>query len=454
VTGATPRTLPFEPAASLPNVIAGQRAGDYVVEGELGRGGMGVVYKARQTSLNRAVALKMLLHADHAPDEAFLRFRREAEALARLRHPNVVQVYDVGEWQAGGAVVPFFAMEYVGGGSLDRRLGAGPLPPRAAAELVEVLARALHAAHQVGIVHRDLKPANVLLANGGGERPGVATPERSHPPLAGLMPKVGDFGLARWADERTRLSASGALLGTPSYMAPEQARGLPADHRTDVYALGAILFECLTGRPPFRSNAVADMLVQVLHDEPPSPRRLRPEVPRDLATVCLKCLRKEPGQRYTTAEDLGDDLRRFLRGEPVRARPVGVLGRLLRWARRRPGVAALWLVLLAVVAGGGLLVRSLWLQAEKSRGEVEQLRRELDKFSEALPAEKRAGFGKFFRDTWRDPRARQLTIYKALEDYRKTHPAVPAPEPSELPDSLSGVLVEEAGAAAPNMIGN
>jgi WD40 repeat protein len=302
---------------------------------EIGRGGMGVVYQARQVALNRTVALKMILAGAHAAEEDLARFRVEAEAIARLQHPGIVQVHEVGTH--GG--LPFLSLEYCPGGSLEKKLNGTPLPAGEAAALVERLAEAVAAAHQKGIVHRDLKPANVLLAEDG-------------------TPKIADFGLAKKLDGVGQ-TASGAVMGTPSYMAPEQARGEskrigPA---TDVYALGAILYECLTGRPPFRAATTVDTILQVLADDPVAPRQLQPKVPRDLETICLKCLHKEAGRRYATATALADDLRRYQAGEPIRARSVGTVERMLKWVKRRPTAAALaatvLLALSALFAGGG-----------------------------------------------------------------------------------------------------
>jgi serine/threonine-protein kinase len=301
---------------------------------------MGVVYKARQLKPPRLVALKMVLAGGHAGTEKVARFRTEVEAVARLAHPNVVQVYEVGEHQG----LPFFSMELCPGG-LDRKLGGTPQPARDAARLVEALARGVHAAHQGLVVHRDLKPANVLLSADG-------------------TPKVSDFGLAKKLDEAGQ-TRTGAVVGTPSYMAPEQAAGKSktVGPAADVYALGAILYECLTGRPPFKAASDWETVVQVLSAEPVPPRRLSPKVPRDLETVCLKCLRKEPDRRYASAAELADDLGRFLRGEPVLARPVGPAGRLARWARRRPAVAGLLLALLVLSAAG----IAAWVSAANAR---------------------------------------------------------------------------------------
>jgi WD40 repeat protein len=317
----------------------------YEILKELGRGGMGVVYWAWQTGLNRSVALKMVLAGAHASPEELARFQTEAEAVARLQHPNMVQIYDVG--QQGGC--PYLVLEYVDGGSLAQQLTGTPLAARPAAQLVETLARAVHSAHQRGIVHRDLTPANVLLTAGG-------------------VPKITDFGLAKiLVGGRPTQTQSGAILGTPSYMAPEQAagKGKEVGPAADVYALGAILYELLTGRPPFKAATPLDTVLQVIAEEPVPPARLQPNVPRDLDTICLKCLEKEPGKRYASAEELAEDLRRFQAGEPIRARPVGRAERLWRWCRRNPAVAALAaaVVLLLVALTGGALIKSAQLAA-------------------------------------------------------------------------------------------
>jgi tetratricopeptide (TPR) repeat protein len=308
--------------------------GDYELLGELGRGGMGVVYQARQRQLDRLVALKMILAGAHAGPEELDRFRSEAAALARLQHPNIVQIYEVGAHDGR----PYFCLEYVEGGSLADKLGGTPLAAGPAAALVRTLAGAVHAAHQRGVVHRDLKPANVLLTADGA-------------------PKVTDFGLAKRLDAPAGATRSGAILGTPSYMAPEQAAGKSKEigPAVDVYALGAILYELLIGRPPFKAATTMDTLRQVQTEEPVPPRRLQPQVPVDLETICLKCLRKDARQRYTSALELAEDLRRFQGGEPIRARPVSAWERTWKWARRRPAhaalVAAVALLLLSGAAG-------------------------------------------------------------------------------------------------------
>ncbi len=351
-------TIRKEPEAGAPTRQPGGRptVPGYEILGELGRGGMGVVYKARQIALKRVVALKMILAGSHAAPRQMARFKTEAEAVASLQHPNIVQIYEVGE--ADGH--PFFSLEYVPGGSLDNLLEGKPQPPAPAAALVETLARAMHSAHQKGIVHRDLKPANVLLSfrrEPGASEEGSAPAPGSR--LSECVPKVTDFGLAKQLDSAEGQTQSGAILGTPSYMAPEQAAGKsraigPA---TDIYALGAILYELLTGRPPFEAEGPWETISQVIGDDPIAPHRFQPRLPKDLETICLKCLHKDPAKRYASAEALADDLRRFLADEPIQARPVGFWGRAVKWAHRRPALAGLLGVsVLAVVllAAGGV----------------------------------------------------------------------------------------------------
>jgi eukaryotic-like serine/threonine-protein kinase len=321
----------------------------YEVEAVLGRGGMGVVYKARHLALKRTVALKMLGYS-HAKQGDRARFEAEAEAVARLQHPNVVQIYEIGETNG----LPFFALEFVEGGSLARRLAGKTLPPRDAARLVATLAEAMHLAHCRNLVHRDLKPGNVLLAGAADT------------PIGQCQPKVSDFGLVRQMDADSGQTQVGVVMGTPSYMAPEQAEGRShsAGPAADTYALGAILYECLTGRPPFKGTTQLETLEQVRSREPAAPSSLNRQVPRDLETICLKCLRKEPERRYGSARELADDLGRFVRGEPVAARPEGPVARLARRVRQRPvqsAVVAGSALLLCVVVGGGL-----WVVSERS----------------------------------------------------------------------------------------
>jgi serine/threonine protein kinase len=359
----------------------------YEILGELGRGGMGVVYKARQLGLQRTVALKMVLKGIQAGPKDLARFRAEAAAIARLQHPNIVQIHDVGE--AAGR--PYFVLEFVAGGSLAQHLRGMPQPVRPAAQMVETLARAVHAAHANGVIHRDLKPANILL-----QGPGVRTPRAGEtPPLipdpcplspSFLVPKITDFGVAKCAggDEEVpdlrSATVTGELLGTPNYMSPEQAmvRRQRVGPAADVYALGAILYELLTGRPPFTGETALATVLQVLHNEPVSVTSLQPSVPRDLETICLKCLRKEPRQRYGSALELAEDIRRFLRSEPIRARPVGAVERLWRWVRRHPvpagllaaGLLAPVVALITLSLLSARLVRSSALESAAQQAEL------------------------------------------------------------------------------------
>jgi WD40 repeat protein/tRNA A-37 threonylcarbamoyl transferase component Bud32 len=331
----------------------------YDIAEVIGAGATGVVLKARHRRLNRTVALKILGRDALADPESHERIQLEAEAVARLQHPNIIQVFDVGTFADSTGDCPYLALEYVGGGSLYRHT-LTPQNPRQAAELVEKLARGVAAAHRVGVVHRDLKPANVLLTPDG-------------------EPKIADFGLAKQLDpgrdERGRfLTQLGAAVGTPEYMAPEQVDGAPAAPAIDVYALGVILYELLTARVPFKGETVTETMLMVKYEEPVSPCRLQPNLPRDLETVCLKCLAKAPAGRYPTAEGLADDLARWLAGRPIHARPASRVERAGRWARRNPTVAALaaLAVLLAVVGVGGVTWK--WREAEAKAREAEDRR--------------------------------------------------------------------------------
>jgi WD40 repeat protein len=371
--GVSPPQTPTAPLA--PEAPAADRPGlpvvpGYEILGELGRGGMGVVYQARQVQLKRLVALKMILAGGHASEQELARFKTEAEAVARLRHPHIVQIYEVGEWRAGDVSpsMPYFSLEFCEGGSLEKKLGGTPQPPTEAALLVQTLARAMDSAHRAGIVHRDLKPANILLASGGREPPEGASSGGSRPPLAQYIPKITDFGLAKKLDGGTGQTATGAIMGTPSYMAPEQAGGQskaigPA---ADIYALGAILYELLTGRPPFRAETPLDTALLVLSEEPVPPRRLQHKVPRDLETICLQCLHKERSKRYPTAEALAEDLQRFLEDRPIVARPTGWVERGWRWCKRNRGVAAALVAVAVALLAGSVASTLLAIQAHQN----------------------------------------------------------------------------------------
>ena len=344
---------PLPPLPSLPG---------YEIVRELGRGAMGVVYQARQLGFKRLVALKMMLSGIYGGDDERERFSTEAQAVARLQHPNIVQVYEVGEHDGK----PFFSMEFCPGGALDKKLSEAPLSPAEAARLVETLAGAVQLAHSRNIVHRDLKPANILLTADGA-------------------PKITDFGLAKALDADGAQTTTGAIMGTPRYMAPEQASGKThsVGPAADVYALGVILYECLTGRPPFQGDSVLETLEQVRTREPASLRQLRRGTPRDLETICLKCLRKEPERRYASAEALAEDLRRWREGKPIAARAVGSVERSVKWVRRHAVASALAAaVLLGTVLGVAGVVWK-YIEAEKQKhiavAEKQEAQHEADK---------------------------------------------------------------------------
>jgi hypothetical protein len=393
----------------------------YEIVGVLGRGGMGRVYKARQLSLNRLVALKVILSGERAEPEEVARFREEAEAIGRLQHPNIVQIFEVGERDGR----PFFSLELVEGGSLAQHLHGVPLPARRAAQLVETLARAIHAAHQQGVVHRDLKPANVLLAP-----PAFVTGSRGG--MEGWVPKITDFGLAKKLDSSAGLTLSGAVVGTPRYMAPEQAAGKNREigPAVDIYALGVILYELLTGRTPF-TGPVMEVLDRVRHTAPPPPRSLEPEIPASLETICLKCLEKEPAKRYTSAAALAADLSRFVENKPILARPVGPLGRLALWSRRNK----------MPLAGGVLLTAAIgltWFGAERWQN-YRQDERERDRLAREREwkdyQEKRSTelFEKLLTDgpsTWPMPAEEKLVLQNGLHDLqvRKTRASLQGDE--------------------------
>ena len=372
--------------------------GDYELLEEIGYGGMGLVYKARQKSLDRIVALKLLLFGPHAPAESVKRFRAEAVATAALQHPNIVAIHEVGFCEGQH----FIAMEYVEGRSLAAVIHGNPLPARRAAGYVKTIAEAMHYAHERGILHRDLKPANVLID-------------------ASDQPRVTDFGLARRLEGESELTVTGQVLGSPNYMPPEQAvgKGGKVSRHTDVYALGAILYAALTGRPPFVGDGLAETVQQVLSVEPVPPRVLNPSVPADLETVCLKCLEKDPAKRYATAQMLAEELGRFLEGKPVVARPIGRVGKAWRWCQRQPVRASLIAALALVCLGGAGAVLWQWREAEAARAAAvhaqQDLRQELYK---ARLAEARA-----YR--WSGRAGRR---FESLEAIRQAAAIQPSPE--------------------------
>jgi len=349
-------TLPPSTASQQPTLgpaLTEVRASDarapagYLIDKELGRGGMGVVYKARSVSLQRPCALKMILAGAHSGADEIERFKTEAQAIARLQHAGIVQVFEIGEHDG----LPFMALEFCGGGSLDAILAKNPLQPRASALLVQKLAEAMYAAHEAKVIHRDLKPANVLLSDKN-------------------EPKITDFGLAKKLDE-AGATRTGSVMGTPSYMPPEQANGAkdigPA---ADIYALGAILYECLTGRPPFRAATPLDTIMQVVTEEPVPLRQLNAQAPVDLETIAHKCLQKEPHKRYLNGQELADDLGRFLNGEPILARPVGAFERAVKWVRRNAIVSALASATLFALTAG-IIVSSYFAYAADQRADAE-----------------------------------------------------------------------------------
>lgn len=337
----------------------GQPFGKYVLLDELARGGMGVVYRAKQLSLNRIVALKTVLAGHLASTADLERFRIEAETVGQLTHPGIVRVHEAGE-QDG---IRYLCMDFVEGTSLAAQIADGPLAAEDAARMMQLIAEAVAHAHEHGVIHRDLKPANVLLDASG-------------------QPKVTDFGLAKRIDSVSDLTQTGQILGTASYMSPEQASGeaINVGPATDVYSCGAMLYAMLTGRPPFQSANPLETIRQVAVDEPVAPSQLAPDIPRDLETICLRCLQKMPNRRYESASDLAHDLGRFLAGRPVLARPVSKAERLLRWSQRNPIIARLVAALSISVLAGLLAVTILWLRAEDTAGQL----------AESLDAEREA----------------------------------------------------------------
>jgi WD40 repeat protein/tRNA A-37 threonylcarbamoyl transferase component Bud32 len=361
--GVAPTLTPEE--AKLAAAFAGRRFGDYELLDEIARGGMGVVFKARQISLNRIVAVKMILAGRFASDVDVQRFRQEAEAAANLDHTNILPIYEVGDHEGH----QFFSMKLADGGSLAERMEEIRRDQRQAVRVLEQVARGVHHAHQRGILHRDLKPANILLQkteDRGQKTEDSANASAICPLSSVLCPLVTDFGLAKRTEGDSTLTQSGAILGTPSYMAPEQARGSRSiTTAADVYALGAILYEILTGRPPFKGESVAQTLRMVEEQEPMSPRSINPAADADLEAIALKCLEKEPGRRYETAGALADDLSAWLRGEPVTARRAGWARRAKKWIRRNPAVAGLSAAVVLALVAGSVVSAVYAVRAEK-----------------------------------------------------------------------------------------
>ncbi len=374
-------------AASLPVGTKVRYFGDYELLDEIARGGMGIVYKARQMSLNRRVALKMILAGQLASAADVERFHREAESAANLQHPNIVAIHEVG-LHAGQH---YFSMEYVEGQNLAVMARENPLPVLRAAHYLKTIAEAVHYAHSEGILHRDLKPANVLIDRFG-------------------KPRITDFGLAKKITSDSELTASNQVLGTPSYMPPEQVLGRQAEvgPASDVYSLGAILYELLTGRPPFRGETNADTFTQVLQNEPITPRLLNPTTPRDMETIVLKCLEKEPAQRYVSAEALADDLGHFLRSEPIHARPIGRGKRLWRWCGRKPALAITGAVAILAVLTTLLTLTIAFLSASQARDNA-------IRNSAKLALER--GYEQCIRG---DPRQGVLSLAQALQEASRT----------------------------------
>jgi len=396
--------------------------GHYTIRRRLGSGGMGVVFEGYDGRLKRTVAIKMLRTVLDPTPQMRERLHQEAETVARLRHPNIVQIHDVGEHEEH----PYLVLEYVSGGTLSDQIAGQPQPPMLAARFVMSLARAIHHAHQEGIVHRDLKPANVLLEpieRGPKDDPGTMS-------LDSVVPKIADFGLAKLSDVSSRMTRVEMLVGTPAYMAPEQAVAMgQVSPATDIHALGAILYKFLTGRPPFQEVGLRETLEMVRLHDPVPPTLLQPRVPRDLETICLKCLQKEPASRYATAAALADDLERFLAQRPILARPAGVVERMWRWSRRNPAVAslaaAISLLVVAMIVGLSIGLSQLD-QANRKLKEVNDEERRAREFAQLLLEDMTSPEALQFLETQPDLRPEQRQFLSKVVDYYRQFTATPA----------------------------
>ncbi len=353
--GVDVRLPPPPTPDGMGGISTGASFGDYQVIETIAKGGMGIVFKARQRKLNRIVAIKMILAGQFADKTDVDRFYSEAEAAAALTHPNIVAIHEIGEVQGQH----FFSMDYIEGHSLTEMVRENPLTPRRAAEFTRTIAETMQFAHDRGIVHRDLKPSNVLV-------------DRQQRPL------ITDFGLAKQVSNQSQITVSGAIVGTPSYMPPEQAEGKGdlIGPRSDIYSLGAILYELVTGRPPFKAASPFETIRQVIQDEPLSPRLVNPGVPKDLETICLKCLQKEPGKRYDTSQDLADELGRFLRGEPINARPISRIARLWRLCKRNPATSAAIALAVLLLVTTAVVSTTLSITTSRALAQSEQSLRE------------------------------------------------------------------------------
>jgi tetratricopeptide (TPR) repeat protein len=423
LTAVPPPVAAFLPSqrAALPSAPPGLERLETIAVGNTA-----TVYRAWQPCLNRVVALKVLVGGWSSEEEAQRRFQTEIEAAATQNHPHVVQLFEVGIHEGR----PFFVMEYCAGGSLAQRLKKGPLPEREAAETLEVLARALDSVHSAGFIHRDLKPGNILFD-------------------LRRCPKIADFGVVKKQHAAQDATPVGSVLGTPPYLAPEQIDGSrPTDSRCDLYALGIILYECLVGRAPFPVEFTFESLFDLLTCEPPPPRLLNPRLSRDLETICLKCLEKEPGRRYQSALDLAEDLHRFLNHRPVRARRVGIFGRTRRWSRRNPLSAVLTALLLLTLSVGLAICGNLWYGAVESREETEAARREAEEHflrSRRLLPELVATANSPWQSTVEQRQVRHAALQQAAGFYRELYRA--RPSEIELVEELAQVLTALAQVA-------